>query len=522
MALPSPDELKRFSEIVEGPSEEINEKRNDFFDEISKAESGGNEKRATFAYFLYSGTTSKLFEAADDETAERLMTAFEPDLWKINSRNNLNQNLLQFFITSRFKSSLQYLLQHPSPQVKEMLFERDGAGKTPLEVSIKTQTHFKQDKTVAVTIWEEMKKTGWKRIKEHFENYDKEILHICAAHGQDDILLQIAQMIEKSDILLRRNEEERTVFELCNNQKIVVQLLQRLSAQTKMEDALKDLKDNKKKNLLHHWAAKNFDDAIDFFRRSVSRSVFTDMLFEESANGSTPLMVSALNGTQECLEIFLHFLSLEMKEWTPGLKKKRMDMILHHHNNYNNTLLALVLKQNEILQVSKHILLGWEKINHKEIHGRNLTDQEQRQAVTQCMKKNLKPSVEVQMALSDVNDSLQKNKTKIVSIWIKVFLKTLLIPVAMLLLDAFPDFALVESYYEDWTGTVNERSLRDLDFDPCTNKTLEDNHPFVCYPDELDKTPKFFYALAFVISPWFFYFFEYLHSDHCVNFEKVR
>ena len=63
-----------------------------------------------------------------------------------------------------------------------------------------------------------------------------------------------------------------------------------------------------------HWAAKNFHNAINFLRKSVS-SVFSEMLFEESANGSTPLMVSALNGTQECLQIFLYFLSLEMKEW---------------------------------------------------------------------------------------------------------------------------------------------------------------------------------------------------------------
>ena len=92
MAPPSPDELETFSEIVEGTSEEIKEKRNNFFAEISKAESAGTKKRATFAYFLYSSTTSKLFEAADDETAERIMTTFKPDLWKIDSRNNLNQN----------------------------------------------------------------------------------------------------------------------------------------------------------------------------------------------------------------------------------------------------------------------------------------------------------------------------------------------------------------------------------------------------------------------------------------------
>ena len=45
--------------------------------------------------------------------------------------------------------------------------------------------------------------------------------------------------------------------------------------------------------------------------------------------------------------------------------------------------------------------------------------------------------------------------------------------------------------------------------------------PFVCFPKELGHDAKFSYALAFVISPWFFYLFEYFHSDHCVNFQKV-
>ena len=51
---------------------------------------------------------------------------------------------------------------------------------------------------------------------------------------------------------------------------------------------------------------------------------------------------------------------------------------------------------------------------------------------------------------------------------------------------------------------------------------LSTSMPFVCFPVKLGKKPKFFYALVFVISPWFFYLFEYFHSDHCVNFQKVR
>ena len=170
------------------------------------------------------------------------MKTFKHELWKINSRNSLNQNLLQFFLTSRFKASLEYLLCHPHPHMKEMAFERDRAGKMPLEVSTKTQS-LTQDKSAVVAIWEVMKKAAYEKIKEHFEMYDKYILHICATHGQDDVLLQIALMTEKSDILLRKNEEGRTVFELCNNQKVLCQLLHRLSTQTKFDGALKYIKD---------------------------------------------------------------------------------------------------------------------------------------------------------------------------------------------------------------------------------------------------------------------------------------
>ena len=451
------------------------------------------------------------------------MKMFEPNLWKINSKNNLKQNLLHFFITSRFKSSLVYLLRHPNQHVQDMVFERDMANKTPLRVSLRSLSK----DPVIVGIWDVMKKLSLKKIQQHFETYDRDILHVCAETGQKELLLQIARVIERSESILRQNKEDRTVLDLCNDQNIVCQLLELLSTQIQLEDALKDIKDrNKQKNLLHHWAAKNFDDAVNYFRKSVSPSVFTGMLFEKSANGSTPLMVSATNGSKECLQIFLCFLSLEMKDWTPDLNKTRMDIILHHKNNYNQTLLSLVLKQNEILEVSKHILLEWEKITHKEVgKGRN-ADQKQRKAVTRCMKANLKPSIEVQKALADVNDSLRKKKTKILFIWTKVFLKTLFLPIVLLLLDAFPDIWLVNSYRDDWLRDNSTSHYQD--FEACQNGNLSSSignlstsMPFVCFPVKLGKKPKFFYALVFIISPWFFYLFEYFHSDHCVNFQKV-
>ena len=76
--------------------------------------------------------------------------------------------------------------------------------------------------------------------------------------------------------------------------------------------------------------------------------------------------------------------------------------------------------------------------------------QAKKKELTQCMRKHLKPSDEVQTALRDVNNSLKKKQTKMIFIWVSVFFQSLHLPVAMLLLDALPDMMLVESYRQDW------------------------------------------------------------------------
>ena len=409
------EEIRKFSKILRGTSKERRAGRNFFLDEISNPEEF--KKRQRFQIYLHSGESSKLFDIEEDEAAQRIMKIFEPHLWKIDSKNFLNQNLLHFFITSRFKSSLVYLLRHPNQHVRDMVFEKDLAAKTPLMVSLRSLIRSHSQDPVTVAIWDVMKNSGLDRIQKHFDNSDDDILHVCAETDQNVLLLEIARMVEKSEHVLRKNKDDRTVLDLCDNQKVLCQLLELLSTQIQLGGALKDIKsENKQKNLLHYWAAKNFDDAVDMFRKSVSPTIFTDKLFEKSANGSTPLMACATNGSKECLQIFLCFLSLEMKDWTPTEKETRMETILHDNNKYNETLLSLVLKQREILEVSKHILLEWEKTTHthKEMSNEDRkADQRQLKSVTKCMKTNLKPSVEVQKALADVNDSLRKKKTKV-------------------------------------------------------------------------------------------------------------
>ena len=108
----------------------------------------------------------------------------------------------------------------------------------------------------------------------------------------------------------------------------------------------------------------------------------------------------------------------------------------------------------------------------------------------------------------------------------KVFFKTLLLPMALLLLDALPDIVLVNSYRQDWLA--ENSTFHYQDFEVCQMGNLSSrlgnfstSMPFVCFPAKLGKKPKFVYALAFIISPWLFYLFEYFHSEHCMNFKNV-
>ena len=115
--------------------------------------------------------------------------------------------------------------------------------------------------------------------------------------------------------------------------------------------------------------------------------------------------------------------------------------------------------------------------------------------------------------------------SRIIFIWIQVFLKTLLIPVVLLIVDAVPDFALVDSYRHNWLNSTPRYRLASgyQDFESCQLQegNRSTNMSFICFPKKLGNDAKFFYSLAFVISPWFFYLFEYFHSDHQMKLQKV-
>ena len=74
--------------------------------------------------------------------------------------------------------------------------------------------------------------------------------------------------------------------------------------------------------------------------------------------------------------------------------------------------------------------------------------EEGKKKLTVCLQKHLKPSIEVQKALHEVDNSLQKSTCQKALIWIRVFFKSLLIPVALLVIDVAFDGLLVHKYHD--------------------------------------------------------------------------
>ena len=509
-----PEDIEKFDSLLTEESKKNREARNSFLSGLS---TGSTQVRMKFEEYLQSGDTSKLFKVKDDFLAVRIMNMFHPEIWKIESKNGKRgETLLHFFITNNFKASLAFLLFLKSPQVPEMILEKNSAGKTPLMVSMTSLGLHSAN--FSSKIWELMTKHEDGRLQEHLKNVA--VLLACAEAGKNELLLKIAAKIEKQEIL-KPTAGGRTVLDLCNDPEVVFKILQLLMPLTQLEDELSKIQDNEKgKNLLHHWSGNNFYEVIDFFRRAVSSATFKQMSEEKTKNGSNALMVSAAHGSKECLQIFLHFISLEMSF---NEHNKAKEEILHARNNYDSTLLSLILQQGKKLEVSKHILLDWEMQAH-EVETRGKTEEVhlKRKELTQCLRKHLQASDEVQIALRDVDNSLKKKQSKMIFIWVVVFCQCLLLPVSLLLLDAVPDMILVDSYRNDWYESIPwNRTMHDSNFEVCSRNNCSENMRFVCFPHKLERFPKFVYALIFVLSPWVFYFFEYLHSGHFRQFQEV-
>ena len=490
---------------------------------------------------LSNSQTSKLFSVQDDMFAAEIIQHIDPKVWKINSRDETTgNNLLHFFINKGFYSSLEYLLDSKSNQedLRELVFQENKAGNTPLMSSLTQKMDEISKKLLQIM------KTDPERLPESTYTPNKRkmtVLHLCAENGQNEFLLEILEDLNPAKLeesIFVSNKEQRTVLDMCKDEQTLLHILERLIEEasptpTDIEERLKYC-DYKKRNILNHWARNNLHRPIDYLMKHLSSETFKEMMLAQSSNGNNPMMVSALHSKKESLERFLHHICFHRDLYN----EDDFENILHARDIQGDTLLALVLQQSGRLDAAKNIILDMEKKFHGAETDTDTNSNEDaakgKRELLECLKENLKPSVEVQKAINDIENSLPKSFTQKAGIAARVFLKSLLIPVLVLFFDIGFDAILVGTYwdYENDDSQYNHEMCRNTTINSTTlrahNQTSlhediqceeekQSEMPFVCIPLALDKFSRFNYSLVFVISPWVFYYIEYCQS---VQWEK--
>ena len=487
---------------------------------------------------LSSDASSKLFKLKNDTFAATIIDQVDPEVWKIKSKIEAKgENLLHFCINEGFRLSASALLTTDHPHSSELVFERNKNQACPLMSSLKQNMGGVNQK-----IWEVMlKKRGEKMWEDMLSQSGGgssrlgQILLLCAQNEEDELLLNILEDLQSKnteqvcELVFERSGERRTILDTCKDQKTVIKILKLLDIKN-VEERFLDL-DKKDKNVLNHWARSNFHQAIDHLHLHLSKETFKKMLLQKSSNGNNPLMVSALHSNKECLDTFLAHICLYRKSFY----KDDLDGILHDKDKFGDNILALVLQQPGTLDAAKNILLDLEMKQHG-VEAKDTTDRDKqvedaKKELTECLRQHLQPSVEVQKALNDIDNSLPKGPWKKAGILVRVLLKSFLVPVVLLALDIFFDAILVRQYrdfdeselgnqYDICRAHEKGETIEKLGTNNTTyqgtvcERNLSSAHPFVCIPLALKGYPRFNYSLAFVISPWIFYWIEYCQSPY--------
>ena len=496
---------------------------------------------------------SIIFEIEEEEVILKVMRTYNKSSWKIKSViPETEANLLHLFVSKGFVTALSDALNNEMIQddVRELCFQQDKAKQTPLMAILSQEME-----ESAMELWTFMEKSGANVDKETskidlemenalitIDSRKDNIFHICSDNGQNQVLSALCRSTKVSrrciqDGLLQKNLKGRTALDLCDHEETILKILDGFDHKTHKLTSL----DTEGKNILHHFARKDFSQAIGELMRKLPPVEIRDMILQESfSNGSNVLMTSAIHSSNETLELLLHFLSV-FRLFPVDNEALDMDRILHCRNAYGNTLLSLVLQHKDALQVPKIILLGMEIKFHS---GDGREDE-----LVRCFHENLKPSGEVLRAIQEVEKTNKKGTFAIVWIWIQSFLKAFLIPVGIMAVDIFFDVFLVREYYYtnpdcltlQWQICHSFSNQTTFDTGCGSNTTDQvpqgDGNGFFCVPNDgckvshvphgtqvqdlnifciplkLDAKPRFFYSLGFVVWPWVYYLVEFLQSD---------
>ena len=473
------------------------------------------KEKERLATLLSSDAISPLFKFKNDTFAATIIDQIEPESWKIKSKiegdpfGRDGNNVLHHSINAGHRFATIALLTTNHPHVPDLVFETNHAGDTPLMKSLK-----KGMVGVSEKIWDLMISQG--RTGEISAQLIR-IVQLCAQYEDNELLLKIIRTQNQHKIcklVFTRTEEERSVLDTCRDEDTLIEILKLLEIRFVETDLLQC--DKSDRNILYHWARCDFYKAIDHLQNHLSDETFKEMVMKKSSSNDNAMMVSASNGNKETLHILLRHIWL----YLPTLYSNDMDEILHNEDIYGDTLLTLTFSQSENMRNANHLLLEMEKKFHA-----SETD-EGKVELKECFRRHLRPSRQVQNVLNDIKNSLPKSTVRTIATWVKVFFTSLLLPLALFFFDMIFDAVLVVNYHGDDTQD-QYRFCRGNSTSVTTVCEMLENEvedmQFLCTPLALDNNSRFNYSMAFIISPWVFFFFEFFQSEEYEHLlEKVN
>ena len=500
------------------------------------------------------GMGSFFFIVEEEEVIIEIMQTCKIESWKIRSViRSTRENLLHYFVRKRYEKALGKILQTESAlgDVLQLCFEENLAEKIPLRAILSQGIE-----ESALKLWKFMEKNSTsERLAEILSKQDSRrsvnIFHKGSYHSQNELLTAIcsSKILSKDCVekgITRQNVYGRTALDLCTKEDTVLGILRNFDHVTNQISWT----DEDGKNILHHYARKNFSRAIQLLLKKLDPLEVRKMIFKKSTTSeNNVLMIAAVYGSSESLELLLAFLSffrLFSEVDDEMFYMNNMNEILHEKNKHENTLLLLCLQQEETLQAPLSLLLGMEKKFHSEKtpKGEDIFNEEE---LTQCFHDHLNSSEDVLKALQEVKGGNKKGKRAIVWIWIQSFVTKFLLPMGTMASDVLFDVFLVREYSTYDQDCLNLQWMSCHSFQNQTSGTIcgqnaaripqGDGRDFFCVPDrdcgsmnmslpvgpsdslnifcaplKLCAQSRFYYSLGFVLWPWLCYTAEFLHS----------
>ena len=457
---------------------------------------------------------------ADEVIIVRFLQIYKEEIKQtLGHRNARNENTLHVLINKGFQKAIKYLLDNYD--VTRLCFEHNFAGDTPLMTMIPHDTFGEQK----LKVWNYMVMNNSCSLKfpdsgnlpesiVHKNKKGSNVLHLCAENtirkeNESSILLRMIVSCPdvSKDVILRALNTDRKgalPLYLCDHEETCVALLDIVPIHMIPKRNL----DSRHNNIMHIFGSqKHFAMVIKKLGQCLPRKELQDLLFEKNDNGNNAMMSCALKDGHEILAQFLFMIFLKRDDLT----RDRIDNLLHDRNKRDNTLLSLTLQHKGTTMIPYQLLLKMEKDHH----------QNDLSKLTKCFKKNLRPSLEVWQALSEIEESYPKNKFSIVMIWIRTFFFSMLWPAFVVAFDVGSDYYLLNDYHPDSADSPN--NCTSIFTTKHNNLDLQNDEDLCMIPQKLNKESRFNYLLAFILMPHLFYACEFIQSlEYTKMFERIK